>query len=127
MGGAEFTNGGNRWVALEKPPIDEPAYLLQAMALAISPDYAADSTLFWSLYGMGRDVVLKSTDGGQSWEEALGRTAQLLAVSPDYTQDRTIYAVLSGAGLMRSTGGTLCHGGAGQRASRCFHRPLALS
>jgi photosystem II stability/assembly factor-like uncharacterized protein len=109
------TDGGNRWVALEKPPIDEPAYLLQAMALAISPDYAADSTLFWSLYGMERDVVLKSTDGGQSGEKALGQMAQLLAISPPLPPpqswggkrggDRTVYAVLSGAGLMRSTDG----------------------
>ena len=98
------TDGGDRWAAAEEPQLDRPTYR-RAAALAISPDYAADSTLFWSLDEMDRHVVLKSTDGGQSWEEVFSRTAELLAVSPDYTHDRTVYAVLSGAGLMRSTDG----------------------
>jgi len=98
------TDGGDRWAAAEEPQLDKPTYR-RAAALAISPDYAADSTLFWSLDEMDRHVVLKSTDGGQSWEEVFYRTAELLAISPDYTRDRTVYAVLSGAGLMRSTDG----------------------
>ncbi|MGA9348639.1 MAG: hypothetical protein WBW48_07525 [Anaerolineae bacterium] len=98
------TDGGSRWAAIEEPQIDRPTYR-RATALAISPDYAADGTLFWSLDEMDRYLVLKSTDGGQSWEEVLGRTAELLAISPDYTRDHTVYAVLSGAGLMRSTDG----------------------
>jgi YVTN family beta-propeller protein len=96
------TDGGSRWAAIEEPQIDRPTYR-RATALAISPGYAADGTLFWSLDEMDRYVVLKSTDGGQSWEEVLSQTAQLLAMSPDYPRDHTVYAVLSGAGLMRST------------------------
>ena len=96
------TDGGDQWAAIEEPQIDRPTYR-RAAALAISPDYAADGTLFWSLDEMDRYLVLKSTDGGQSWEEILGQMAQLLAISPDYPRDRTVYAVLSGAGLMRST------------------------
>jgi photosystem II stability/assembly factor-like uncharacterized protein len=98
------TDGGNRWIAVEKPQLDRPTNR-RVTALAISPGYAADGTLFLGLDEMDRHVVLKSTDGGQSWEEVLNRTAQLLAVSPDYAHDRTVYAVLSGAGLMRSTDG----------------------
>jgi len=98
------TDGGKHWTAIEEPQADR-SINRRATALASSPDYAADSTLFWSLDEMDRHVVLKSTDGGQSWEEVLGRTAQLLAISPDYTHDHTVYAVLSGAGLMRSTDG----------------------
>ena len=104
------TDGGNRWTALQELPIDGSTYQ-RATALAISPDYAADGTLFWSLDEMDRHVTLKSTDGGQSWKEALDQTAQLLAISPPQSgegkrgSDRTVYAVLSGAGLMRSTDG----------------------
>jgi photosystem II stability/assembly factor-like uncharacterized protein len=98
------TDGGNRWTAIEEPHVDRPAYR-RAAALTISPDYAADGTVFWSLDETDRHLVLKSTDGGQSWKEVLDRTAELLAISPDYTNDRTVYAVVSGAGLMRSTDG----------------------
>ncbi|MCK4449466.1 MAG: hypothetical protein KAX26_02620, partial [Anaerolineae bacterium] len=98
------TDGGDHWTTLEEPQTDRPTNR-HARTLAISPDYAADRTLFWSLDEMDLYAVLKSTDGGQSWEEVLNRAAQLLAISPDYTHDRTVYAVLSGAGLMRSTDG----------------------
>jgi len=102
------TDGGKHWTALEELRADRPTNR-RAAALAISPDYAADRTLFWSLVEMDRYVVLKSQahkrDDGQSWEEVLDRTAQLLAISPDYAHDCTVYAVLSGAGLMRSTDG----------------------
>ncbi len=102
------TDAGKHWTALEELRTDRPTNR-RAAALAISPDYAADHTLFWSLVEMDRYVVLKSQankwEDGQSWEEVLDRTAQLLAISPDYAHDRTVYAVLSGAGLMRSTDG----------------------
>ncbi len=102
------TDSGNHWIALEEPQVDKPTYR-RATALAISPDYAADSTLFWSMDG-DPYAVLKSTDGGQSWEEVLDRMAQVLVISPrraaaTTTHDRTVYAVLSGVGLMRSTDG----------------------
>ncbi|MBC8255543.1 MAG: PQQ-binding-like beta-propeller repeat protein, partial [Ardenticatenia bacterium] len=108
------TDGGDHWTALEEPQTDRPTSR-HARTLAISPDYAADGTLFLSLDEMDRYVVLKSTNGGQSWEEVLNRTARLLAISPPLPPpqswggkrggDRTVYAVLSGAGLMRSTDG----------------------
>ncbi|MFQ6059322.1 MAG: WD40/YVTN/BNR-like repeat-containing protein, partial [Anaerolineae bacterium] len=122
------TDGGNYWAPLEELRADKPTSH-QARALAISPDYATDGTLFWSQDG-GRYAVLKSTNGGQSWEEVLGRTAQLLAISPPQSRggkrggDYTIYAILSGAGLMRSTDG----GETWQAAnSGLFYEPIALS
>jgi len=104
------TDGGDQWFALEEPQLDRPVHR-KATALAISPHYATDDTLFWSVDEMDRHLILKSTDGGQSWEEVLGRTAQLLALSPPQSWegkregDDTVYAVVSGAGLMRSTDG----------------------
>jgi len=97
------TDGGKHWTALEELQFDRPIYR-RAAALATSPNYAANGTLFWSLDG-DRYAVLKSTDGGRSWKEVIDRTAQLLAISPDYTHDRTVYAALGWAGLMRSTDG----------------------
>ena len=98
------TDGGNQWTVIEEPQIDRPTYR-RATTLAISPDYAADGTLFWSVDEVDRWRVFKSADGSQSWEEVLNQTAQLLAISPDYPRDHTVYAVLSGAGLIRSTDG----------------------
>jgi len=62
-------------------------------ALALSPGYAADRTLFAGTLGVG-GRVFKSTDGGASWS-AMGLAnlgAYVLALSPNYATDRTLFA-----------------------------------
>ena len=80
--------------------------IADVQALAISPGYATDSTLYAGTRGGG---VFKSTDGGASWIATsltnLGvYVVNTLALSPGYASDRTIFAgtVL---GVFKSTDG----------------------
>ena len=77
-------------------------------ALAMSPNYAVDHTVFAGLRGRG---VYRTTDGGESWQ-ASGLGDQVivdLAISPNYATDRTIFAAAglspSGFNIYRSTDG----------------------
>lgn len=81
-------------------------------ALAVSPAYGNDSTVFAG----GPDGVYKSVDGGVTWQhsiEGLDNPRVLaLAVSPNFAADSTVLAGVSD-GLYRSTDG----GGSWQRAT----------
>jgi hypothetical protein len=74
-------------------------------ALALSPGYTTDRTLFAGTYGGG---VFKSTDGGASWS-ATGLTTNLTVyaqeLSPDYATDRTLFAGTWGGEVFKSTDG----------------------
>jgi photosystem II stability/assembly factor-like uncharacterized protein len=77
-------------------------------ALAMSPNYANDRTVFAGLRGHG---VYRSIDSGETWQ-AIGLSDQViidLAISPNYAADRTLFAAagLSPAGfnVYRSTDG----------------------
>jgi photosystem II stability/assembly factor-like uncharacterized protein len=60
-------------------------------ALALSPNYPVDHTLFAGLRGQG---VYRTTDGGESWHAAGpgGRVVVDLAISPAYAADQTLFA-----------------------------------
>ena len=81
-------------------------------ALAVSPAYGADSTVFAG----GPDGVYKSVDGGVTWQrsvEGLDNPRVLaLGVSPSFADDSTVFAGVSD-GLYRSTDG----GSSWQRAT----------
>jgi len=77
-------------------------------ALAMSPNYANDRTVFAGLRGQG---VYRTIDGGETWHPS-GLSDQVivdLAISPAYAIDHTIFAAagLSPAGfnIYRSTDG----------------------
>jgi photosystem II stability/assembly factor-like uncharacterized protein len=82
-------------------------YQVDVNALAISPDYARDRTIYAGSAAAG---VFLSTDGGLHWQEtgfpARGSDPDLfhLALSPDYPQDRTLFAT-AGWRPHRSTDG----------------------
>ncbi len=62
-------------------------------ALAISPDYATDHTVFAGLRGRG---VYRTTDSGDTWQPA-GLSNQViiaLAISPNYAADHTVFAAV---------------------------------
>lgn len=70
-------------------------------AIAISPNFAVDHTLFIASDGVG---IYKSTDAGQHWNVAHDNDAfQTLLFSPDYATDRSIFAGESNDGVYRST------------------------
>jgi TolB protein len=90
------TDRGSTWAML--------GGVTESGALALSPAYGLDHTLF-----MASDATLrKSTDGGQTWigfamtTPAGGFYASELEVSPAYTTDRTLFATGFG-GTLRST------------------------
>jgi photosystem II stability/assembly factor-like uncharacterized protein len=75
--------------------------------LAISPDYAADKTVF----AASSEGLFKTTDGGASWQEladpALGQDTYVIgiAISPDYAIDQTLIVSLRGKGLFKTQSG----------------------
>ena len=76
----------------------------EAKALAVSPNFASDHTLFLARSG-GESALLRSTDGGETWTRVLPGYVERIFISPDFAQDRTLFALLSGGGLMRSRDG----------------------
>ncbi len=93
-------DGGSIW-RQSRLPAPPPAI----SALAISPNYAQDGTVF---AGTGEDGVLVSTDRGKSWAAwnfgLLDLSVFCLALSPDFAADETVYAG-AGSGLFLSTNG----------------------
>ena len=75
-------------------------------ALALSPGFARDGVLF---AGTGTGGVLRSTDGGESWQQVKrGVTAhrvRAVAVSPAYESDGSVFFGTSAAGVLRSIDG----------------------
>ena len=72
-------------------------------AIAISPNFAIDQTLFIATDSVG---IYKSIDAGRHWNVAYNNLAfQTLLFSPNYATDRTIYAGEDGNGVYRSTDG----------------------
>jgi hypothetical protein len=68
--------------------------MTQVQSLAISPNYASDSTVFVSLFF--NQGVYKSTDGGESWTQMNNglseETVLSIAISPNYANDPTVFA-----------------------------------
>lgn len=96
------TDGGQQWSAVS--PISA-AYT----AVAFSPNFAADHTIWAAAQGASTAVGLyHSTDGGDAWTLiAPGLDVATLAVSPNYARDQTLFVGTGGAGLQRSHDGGL--------------------
>jgi len=77
---------------------------IRVQAMAISPDYASDQTLF---IGTKFDGVWKTTDGGSSWVKASSgltiSNVHSLAISPNYAADETLFAGTSDGGIFKMT------------------------
>jgi hypothetical protein len=75
------------------------------ISIVVSPDFAADSTLF---AGTAEDGILVSLDGGSSWQAwnfgLLDMNILCLAISPGFSQDETLFAGTT-TGLFMSTNG----------------------
>jgi hypothetical protein len=70
------------------------------IALAVSPAYKHDRTIFVATTSANEVVVWRSTSGGQRWHEWLvepGRSDTLaLALSPTYDEDELVFVGLGG-------------------------------
>jgi photosystem II stability/assembly factor-like uncharacterized protein/DNA-binding beta-propeller fold protein YncE len=96
---------GPTWTDLSQ---NLPALPIQA--LAVSPDYERDQTLFSALLKGGQAGGLyKSTDGGQTWAAAMIGLRDLwvdrLFISPDFGQTGLMFADTAYAGLHQSGDG----------------------
>ncbi len=74
-------------------------------ALAISPDFATDQTLYAGLDGVG---VFRSTDGASTWNAISSGLPSnpavcTLAISPGFEHDMSIYMGIYGSGVYKST------------------------
>jgi photosystem II stability/assembly factor-like uncharacterized protein len=74
--------------------------------LEVSPDFAADSTLWIGYFATG---ILRSTNGGRTWTDLRAQLASAaitgLAVSNNYASDRTLFAGTHSSGVLLSTDG----------------------
>jgi hypothetical protein len=101
-------DGGLTWQDLSA---GLPAGTVWVRALALSPDFERDSTLFAGL----DEGVVKSTDGGHTWrpvnaglplkDEGQPPLVLSLAISPDYPTDGTLFVGLVDYGVYRSVDG----------------------
>lgn len=100
QGIARSTDGGATW-----QPANEGLHATLLMAVALSPAFDRDNTLFGASLEAG---LLVSTDGGATWEsrnEGLADTAVFrVAISPGYAENGTLFAA-TGAGVYRSRDG----------------------
>jgi photosystem II stability/assembly factor-like uncharacterized protein len=93
------TDGGQNWTKVLSDRI--------CHALAISPNFAADRTVWVALSTYSSALGLYvSTDGGDSWASlAPIVNARVLVPSPNYALDHTLLAGTADSGLQRSTDG----------------------
>ncbi len=107
---ARSNDGGGTWIYLDGLP---PGF--EIASLAVSPNFAQDAIVV--IGGNYRDnQILRSADGGKSWESVFDGAAtdieyasdiSALAYSPDFASDGTLYAWLQEGGLLRSSDGGL--------------------
>jgi photosystem II stability/assembly factor-like uncharacterized protein len=75
-------------------------------ALAVSPDFERDGTLWAGIVGSG---LYRTADGGRLWQPASDRLPSMsvnqIALSPGFAADRTIFLRAQGVLLLRSTDG----------------------
>lgn len=99
------TNGGKGWQLTTFPARDYRVISPNPYQLAVSPNYAADETLF---VATGRSLH-RSTDGGERWEQLTGPpsgsfNARRVALSPNFGRDNTVLVSTDNV-VYRSTNG----------------------
>jgi hypothetical protein len=91
--------GGTTWRSVETDLGDA-----QIIALAVSPAYGRDRTIFVATTSATEVVLWRSTSGGQRWHQWLvepGRSDTLaLALSPNYALDELVFVGLGGRVLI---------------------------
>jgi LPXTG-motif cell wall-anchored protein len=101
------TDGGQTWTSLNdglSSPWGELSSVDVFRAIAFSPSYMADRTVFAGVFWGG---VSKSTDGGFTWAQSglAGKSITSVAVSNNYVSDRTLFAGDWYGGIYKSIDG----------------------
>lgn len=93
-------NGGEQW-----RDVNGWSGLGLITAIALSPDYAQDSTLFVAT----QDGPFRSQDGGASWESAVFGLIDMevlcIAIDPHFAQTETLWIGTANGGLYKSRNG----------------------
>ncbi|MFH0731128.1 MAG: hypothetical protein V2B19_32890 [Pseudomonadota bacterium] len=93
-------DGGETWTAINNG-IGYSSGLVYTRALAISPDFGEDRTIFISCNG-----IYKSSDGGETWNAVTADWNPVcLIVSPNYTTDNTVFGGTWNGEVLKSTDG----------------------
>ncbi len=97
-------------------------------AVVLSPNYAADQTIFVGIEGSG---IFKSTNNGTNWIAVNTGLTDLnvyaLAISPSYSTDQTIFVVTYGGGVFKSTNGGANWSAVNTGLSNLYVRSIAIS
>jgi hypothetical protein len=105
-GGVYKADGGanlSSWNCTELNTGLDTANKKYVSAIAISPHFVIDHTLFIASDGVG---IYKSIDAGQHWNVVYDSNAfQTLLFSPNFATDQTIYSGEDGSGVYRSKDG----------------------
>ncbi|MCB9420430.1 MAG: hypothetical protein H6667_11540 [Ardenticatenaceae bacterium] len=93
------TNGGYDWT--------EVLGNLAAQALAVSPDFTNDQTVWTAVSNYSTSLgIYRSQDGGTTWTPlASGVNAQSIVPSPNFAADQTLFAGTPTSGLQKSEDG----------------------
>jgi len=100
------TNGGTSWTAVNTGITGNEYGIICISSLAISPNYAADQTVYAGTWS----GVYKTTNGGTNLTAVntgiTNLTIRALAISPDYASDQTVLAGTDGGVFKCTNGGT---------------------
>lgn len=130
--GFKSTNRGDSWTMYQFNIdwLDEGNRILpDVWAMAISPSFATDRTLFAGCFGTG---MLKSTDAGATWSITRhgmrAQRVQVVVPSPNFASDRTVYVGMNGGGVFYSNdGGTTWHNRSAQMFNLMDTYVMAIS
>jgi photosystem II stability/assembly factor-like uncharacterized protein len=122
-GVCKSSDGGDSWSDVNTGLTNRNVY-----ALALSPGYATDLTLFAGTEGGG---VFRSSDGGASWIAVNAGLTNLdvrgLALSAAYAIDHNLFAGAYGGGVFKSTDGGAFWMAMNEGLGNLFIQSLALT
>lgn len=72
---------------------------------AVSPNFNTDKTIFATFTANLKTALYKTSDGGQTWVQALDGKQNNIAISPSYSTDQTVIVISATKALISTDGG----------------------